>query len=538
MSLTNDSKTGLFWTPRGGNNAHDIWASCHTFTSISEDEKTKEKQTTTIIVDMGQHEVPKSFSTGRYDKVVPALDDCLNVPGEKTPGHEAQAIFLTHCHSDHIAGIYEYLQMGVRLPDVYASQYTLNALKKDLIEKNIDKKLWPNMVTLEAGSVVKIGDITVQAYPASHSIPGCFSFKISNKEASIFHSGDTKADETSFLDKGIDISSYQKIAKDENIDLMTFDATATHLKGHALYESEIFDAYKKLFTENQDRQIIAVLPAAHMERLASVVCAAQASGKNVIINGGTSMESNILALQLSGYDLQKKCPDIKIVSANTDEADKLDPEKCITITTGLYGEPASPFVNHLTGGNSKFTMTDDAVIIAPTSNDNNEKIHLLLNDERFSKLKVVTGKENPNIYGSGHAQADDFIKIANYIRPKTIAPIHCSSEKADQLNELAGKNGFKTLDSYPHNGSTVQINKDRCHIISKASPHWFGINHYLDNNNTMKTVFSKVEDGGYSTQGISLLKKRQEEAVKKILNYRSKKNASPAPFTLRRDYGR
>lgn len=75
-----------------------------------------------------------------------------------------------------------------------------------------------------------------------------------------------------------------------------------------------------------------------MERLASVVCAAQAAGRDVIINGGASLDSNIMALKLSGYDLQEKCPDIKIVSALGKEAKNVDVKNSITITTGIYME--------------------------------------------------------------------------------------------------------------------------------------------------------------------------------------------------------
>lgn len=522
MSLDQNQQKGLFWTPRGGNNAQDIWASCHTFSSVTENRRTGELEKTTLIVDMGQHETPWIFQSGAYDKVVPALDDCLNIPGEKQADNEAQAVFLTHCHSDHIAGIYEYLRMGAKLPAVYGSEYTLNTLRKGLIDNGIKKESWPEMKSLSAGDVVRVGNMTVEAFPASHSIPGCFSFKISNEEGSIFHSGDTKADETSFLGRGVDLSSYGKIAQNGGVDLMTFDATATHLKGHAAYESEIFDAYKKLFKEYAGRQVIAALPAAHMERLASVVCAAQAAGRDVIINGGASMESNLLALSVSGYDLQAKCPDIRIVSGSSKEAETIDPKKSVTITTGIYRESQSPFVQHLLGKQSDFIMQKDAVIVAPTSNDKNEKLQILLQSKEFENLKVITSSSKYKIYGSGHAQADDFRKIARYIAPRTVAPIHCSYEKAEAFNELAGKNGYQTLPVYAHNGVTVGIDrKNGCRVVGRKEPQWFGVNHQETGISVIK-----VDDNGYSTafHNRDLVEARQQMAKQLIADYRNKKN--------------
>lgn len=538
MTAEQNRQKGLYWTPRGGNNARDIWASCHTFTSVTENKKTGESETTTVIVDMGQHEAPETFANGGYEKVVPALDDCLAVKGREKPANPASAVFLTHCHSDHTAGIFEYLRAGTELPPVYGSRYTLNALQKGLIDRKIALEKWPEMKCVKTGDSIRVGNLTVDVYPASHSVPGCFSFRLSNGEASIFHSGDTKADETSFLGRGVDVSSYKRIGRSGGVDLMTFDSTAVHLKGHATSESEIFETYREIFEQNAGRQIVAPLSAAHMERLASVVCAAAAAGRNVVINGGASMESNILALKTAGYDLHKKCPDIRIVGAKG--AAKTDPESSVTVTTGNYAEPNSPFVRRLRGEQNGFVLRSDAVVVAPTSGDKNEKLIALLDASEFKGLKIITGAEKPRIYGSGHAQADDFVKIANGVRPRMVAPIHCSKEKADALNALAVKNGFMILPEYPRNGTTVAVSgRTGVRIESVKSPEWFGVKRETGSDGVVKTAFVKLADGGYSTDydRESEIARRQREAVKKIAGYRFAA-AQKRVFAERRGDGR
>ncbi|MBR1777921.1 MAG: hypothetical protein IJ752_04980 [Alphaproteobacteria bacterium] len=537
MSANQAEQKGLFWTPKGGNNADTIWASCHVFSSVAENKETGQLEKTSIIVDMGQNEMPHEFLNGAFQKVVPALDDCLSVPGEKKPENEAQAIFLTHSHSDHIAGIFEYLHMGVKLPEIYASEYTIKSLQKELLDKGIKRDQWPEMKTVEAGDKITINDMTVEPFTASHSIPGCFSFKISNGDTSIFHSGDTKADETSFLGKGVDMSSYDKIG---GVELMTFDATATHMKGHATYEAEIFESYRQLFEENPDRQVIAVLPAAHMERLASVISAAAAAGKDVLINGGASMDSNILALHLAGYDLQKKCPNVRVVSANGDKAATIDPDKSVTITTGIYGGGNSPFVQKLKGENNDFVMRDNAVVITPSIGQGPEQINGLLEEYAPAGVTVITAADR-EIYGSGHAQADDFVKIAEHVHPVTVAPIHCSAKMAESFNVLAKQNGYETLEKRPHNGCTISVTKDGCRIVSVREPAWFGLNHEKQNDGSIRTSFSKEPDHGYSKEydkpssvhesflkadqkdKNTALQERQEKAQKEIKAFHQKK---------------
>lgn len=48
MDISQKNALGLYWTPFGGNNVNDIWASCHCFASVAKDEKTGETQKTSF----------------------------------------------------------------------------------------------------------------------------------------------------------------------------------------------------------------------------------------------------------------------------------------------------------------------------------------------------------------------------------------------------------------------------------------------------------------------------------------------------------
>lgn len=472
------SQDALYWSPRGGNNAMDGWGSCHKFTSEQMDAETGKIEKDTIIVDLGQHERPAMFGGGQYDNIVPDLADCLEIPnGEHVEeSDKAKAIFLTHGHSDHISGVFAYAMAGVKLPPVYGSEFTLNMVKKGLVERGIPADKQPELREIKAGQTVEIGNIKVRSMQASHSIPGALSFKISNASTAIFHTGDTKGDESSYLQGGVNFADYAEIAKEGKIDLMTFDGTTAARKGHATYESEIFDCYDKLFAENSKHQMIVPLAAAHCERLATVIAAAEKNGKNVILNGGPSMDTNLLGLQMSGIDLAKKFPNIAVVGVKNPLADKLDPKDTITITTGIYMEKDSPFVQYLQGKNNGFKFEKDAVVIAPLTTDKNEKMAFLLaTSERAQGRTVITAATRPKMYGSGHAQADDFRRIAGILKPRMVAPIHTRTPGANDFNKLAAEEGYETFPRQIKNGEIVKVTDKGCDLVPQDRQQWFGV---------------------------------------------------------------
>ncbi|MBO4644153.1 MAG: hypothetical protein J5716_06065 [Alphaproteobacteria bacterium] len=535
MASTKNSEPGLYWTPKGGNNHEAMFASCHKYTSVTKDKETGKVSKTTILIDMGQNEDPKDFADGVYQKVVPALTDCLAIPGQPEPEEPAAAIFLTHSHSDHIDAIFEYVQMGVELPPIYGTEYTINALRAEFIKRQIPVPEGLEMKTVEAGDTIEIGNMKVEALAASHSIPGCLSFKLSNEEVSAFHSGDTKSDQTSSLGdgRGVSLDAYRAM---EGVDFAVWDGAMANRSGHSTSEAGAKEEYKKIFEDkaNEGKQIIVAMPAAHSQRLASVIAAAAEAGKHVIINGGATMEINYVALGDNGYDLQEKYPDITIATAGSDEAQKIKPEDCITITTGIYGEKNSPFVKKLQGLDDSFVLRDDAVIVSPAVGkavSEREKIEDLLDGyieedpDHRSGMKIITAETVKGIGSSGHAQHDDFFQdLLPALKAKVNVPTHVgSAKKAEQFMQEMRDAGYGTLSEYPRNGYTVQVTKQGCQIVAKEEVKWIGAKYSKkkdkDGNDVLdkQLSWSVEDDHGFSTGDF-----RQDNARKKIKEWQQK----------------
>lgn len=538
MDISQKNALGLYWTPFGGNNVNDIWASCHCFASVAKDEKTGETQKNVILIDMGQHETPDEFTKGAYQTVVPALDDILKVPGSPDPKKEntLDAIFLTHSHSDHINGIYEYVRMGVKLPPIYASEVTINMVKKGFVEKDIDWNLIPEFRPIKSGETVQIGAMKVEAFQAPHSIPGSFAYKVSNPHASLFHSGDIKADHSSYLGESLNPEHMGEISKSGGVDVMTFDATATDREGFARQEKDLFDTYTELFEKYSDKQLIAPISAGHMERLATVIAAAEKVGKHVIINGGSSMQSHIMGLSASGIRLEELFPKIKVLSYKNPETEQLDLKNTVTITTGIYGDPKAPFIKALRGQSTIFPMQKDAVVIAPLVGDRYEKLQKIIKESpRAANMTFITAMDRPDLYGSGHAQAEDFKYIAKLVAPKTVIPVHCSQKMAETLMFLAKSQNYQTMNRPVRNGETLHISSETgIERVDSKVPEWYGLRHPKNQFGDTTTEFHKVPDNGFSIPKTKSFKEKRLEADKKIAEYKNQhKNAGLLHATRR-----
>lgn len=452
--MLSEHEEGLYWTPLGGNDSLDIRANCHLFESVVHENGRTARDF--LIVDVGADEVGTASVLNTFSAVIPDLSDFLEIEGKKPSEKKAAGIFLTHAHADHMGGIVKYLAAGVKLPPIYASEFTLAMLKKELVSENVPLSAFPETHAVKAGEKLEIGAFTIDPVQAPHSVPGCLGVKISDKNGTIYHSGDIKADSTSYLGEPLDREHLKQIG-DGGVDLMLFDAVAADKAGFARSEKDICDSYAELFSKYADRQIISLIKSSHMERFATVLKAAEKAGKDVIIQGGSEMQVHLAGLKEAGISLHDLAPSVKILNHTSPEARSLSPEKTIILSSGIEGCEEAPFFKTLRGEKKHRPLAPDAVIIAPLSKRNYEnfkdKLYSYDGTEGFT---FVGTKDCPGIDGSGHAQREDFLSIAGLIRPKMLVPIHCKTQKANKFNKMVALT-FNTFPAQIKNGTTLKV---------------------------------------------------------------------------------
>lgn len=279
----------------------------------------------TVLVDLGRYESPDEIDK-KYNTITPDIRDILV---KENPA----ALFLTHMHSDHVDGIYEYVlqrqeaeKAGKKfpaLPPIVCSPSTRNWIINGLDERGISEDVLtfidivPGQTAVVENGEVKVyketdeiphseNALVVTANVAPHSVPDSLSFTFETPDAKVFHSGDFRPDSSSTLSSAVaQLQNGQGVMRvyDERVDLpsgcdmVVMDCGSGNIAGNAPTEESIYDKYvAELSKESRDTQVGTVIQNNHIERLFSAVKAGIDAGRPVIIDGGSEMDKHLLAV--------------------------------------------------------------------------------------------------------------------------------------------------------------------------------------------------------------------------------------------------
>ena len=104
----------------GGNNENRIGGN-----SLLVEHNEDDKETCRVMIDLGALFPPEW--TG-LDAVIPDVRPYLDYKDEKAE-KPIDAMFISHCHEDHIGGLVHLARAGYKMPEIYTSSYTKELLK-------------------------------------------------------------------------------------------------------------------------------------------------------------------------------------------------------------------------------------------------------------------------------------------------------------------------------------------------------------------------------------------------------------------------
>ena len=357
-----------------------------------------------IIVDVGV-----TFA----DDSIPGIDLIYPDPGFIVDKKDdVLGIILTHAHEDHIGAI---AHIWPKLKcNIYATPFTAVLVREKFKEKKID--ISTNLKIIQLNGTLELKPFKIEFVTLTHSILEPSGLKINTPAGTVLHTGDWKCDPNPLIGDKIDEKKLKQIG-DEGVLAMICDSTNVFSMGRSGSEMDVRNNMLKIF-QRLKKRIIVTSFASNVARMESVFYCAEKTGRHISLVG-RSMHRIFKAARECGY--------LKNVIEPIDPRDvkNISREKIIYLCTGSQGEPMGAMMRI-----ANYTHPDvliergDSVIFSSKIIPGNEKKLFKLHNQLVKEGVEVISEENEFIHVSGHPNREDLKDMYNWVRPKSIIPVH------------------------------------------------------------------------------------------------------------------
>ncbi len=357
-----------------------------------------------IIVDIGV-----TFA----DDSIPGIDLIYPDPGFIVDKKEdILGIVLTHAHEDHIGAI---AHIWPKLKcKIYATPFTSVLINEKFKEKKIDITGYLKIVQLN--SILNLDPFKIEFVTLTHSILEPNGLKIETPVGNILHTGDWKCDPDPLIGENINSKRLKEIGK-EGVIAMICDSTNVFSAGRAGSESDVRKNMLKVI-ERLNKRVIITSFASNVARMESAFYCAEKVGRQIALVGRSMHRI---------YKAAKQCGYLSSIIEPLDarDAKNISRDKIVYLCTGSQGEPMGA-MNRISNYSHPdiFIEKGDAVIFSSKIIPGNEKKLYKLHNQLVKEGIEVISEESEYIHVSGHPNREDLRDMYNWIKPKSVIPVH------------------------------------------------------------------------------------------------------------------
>ena len=391
------------------------------------------------------------------DDSLPGIDLIYPDPGFIVDKKESvMGIVLTHAHEDHIGAItYIWKKLNCK---IYATPFTAALVTEKFKEKKID--IIPYLKIVELNGTINLDPFKIEFVTLTHSIIEPNGLKIDTPAGTIFHTGDWKVDPNPLVGNKINETKLKKIG-DDGVIAMICDSTNVFSIGRAGSEADVRKSMLNVMSR-QKNKILVTSFASNVARMETVFHCAEKIGRHISLVG-RSMHRIYKAARQCGY-LQNV-----IEPLDPRECKKIAKGKIVYLCTGSQGEPMGALnrISNFTHPDV-FIEKDDTVIFSSKIIPGNVRKHYNVHNKLLKDGINVITEETEFVHVSGHPNREDLKDMYNWIRPKTIIPVH--GEHRHMKEQINFAHEMKI--PYPvqvENGDVVKIFPgEKPHVYDKA----------------------------------------------------------------------
>ncbi len=372
--------------------------------------------------------------------------DCgISFPDEETPGvdivipdftfvdqnrDKLKALILTHAHEDHVGAIPS-LVNDIKVP-IYATAFTHAMIRNKLEERtNIQSLI---LKTVEPGKIIKVGKISFELIPITHSIPHNCGLAIHTDHGAVVFTGDFKLDPAPVDGIKTDVKRLKELGE-EGVVCLFSDSTNIDRPGYGPSESSATAGFREAFKDVEGRILITMF-ASNIHRMQQVMNVAEEFGRKVAV-AGRRMEQTIEICTKMGILSPPKGIRIRL-----DQVNEFPPEQVVILLTGSQGEPRSALVQMSKGtyGRLKVREGDTILYSARPIPGNEAPIWRTINRLFSMGADVVFNPEKP-IHISGHAYREELKQMIAMTKPFYLAPVHGEPRHQWHYEQMALEEG-------------------------------------------------------------------------------------------------
>jgi ribonuclease J len=365
-------------------------------------------------------------------------------------------ILMTHAHEDHFGAVAE-LWPRLRVP-VYGTRFTIAFLKEKLEEFGLATEV--PLIEVPLGGRLSIGAFDVELVSMSHSIPETNAIAIRTPLGTVLHSADWKLDPAPGVGPATDEQKLRRLG-DEGVEVLVCDSTNALSEGITDSEAVVAANLRKIILEARGRVAITSFSSS-VSRLLAIAHAAEAAHRHLILVGRSMRRMVDLARETGMWPEHLK-------TLSEDDYGHLPPETVVVLLTGSQGEPRAALARVAENQHPRVKLgRGDLVIFSARTIPGNENAVIRIQNSLADQgVEVMTEWPGGPIHASGHPRQGELARLYQWLRPKTVIPMHGEARHLEAHVAFARARGLSAL-SGVRNGKVVRLLPGPAEVIDEA----------------------------------------------------------------------